>query len=101
MAPKLKPPATKRLRHKCDIPLSTSAFKLNLRRYNMGAARVQVAHMVIKAKVRTTTNCSPRHLKRFFKPRLYLTCMASYDMASNIWQALGGGGGGGGATHDR
>jgi len=31
--PKLKPPGTKRLKLKCDIPLSTSAFKFNLRRY--------------------------------------------------------------------
>ena len=33
MKPKLKPPGTKRLRLKCDILLSTSAFKFNLRRY--------------------------------------------------------------------
>jgi len=32
--PKLKPPGTKRLKLKCDILLSTSAFKFNLRRYN-------------------------------------------------------------------
>ena len=33
--PKLKPPGTKRLKLNCDILLSTSAFKFNLRRYNM------------------------------------------------------------------
>jgi len=33
MKPKLKPPGTKRLKLKCDILLSTSAFKFNLRRY--------------------------------------------------------------------
>jgi hypothetical protein len=32
----LKPPGTKRLKLKCDILLSTSAFKLNLRRYALG-----------------------------------------------------------------
>jgi hypothetical protein len=35
--PKLKPPGTKRLKLKCDILLSTSAFKFNLRRYNQEA----------------------------------------------------------------
>ena len=33
MKPKLKPPGTKRLKLKCDILLSTSAFKFSLRRY--------------------------------------------------------------------
>ena len=31
--PTLKPPGTKRLKLNCDVLLSTSAFKLNLRRY--------------------------------------------------------------------
>ena len=34
---KLKPPGTKRLKPKCDILLSTPAFKFELRRYNVGA----------------------------------------------------------------
>jgi hypothetical protein len=33
MKPRLKPPGTKRLKPKCDILLSTFAFKINLRRY--------------------------------------------------------------------
>jgi len=33
MKPKLKPPGTKRLKLKCVILLSTSAFKFKLRRY--------------------------------------------------------------------
>jgi len=33
--PKLKPPGTKRLKLNCDELLSTSAFKFNLRRYNL------------------------------------------------------------------
>jgi len=32
--PKLKPPGTKRLKLKCDMLLSTFAFKFNLRRCN-------------------------------------------------------------------
>jgi hypothetical protein len=35
--PKLKPPGTKRLKHKHDEPLSSFAFKFNLRRYNVAA----------------------------------------------------------------
>jgi hypothetical protein len=31
--PKLKPPGTKRFNPNCDVLLSTSAFKFNLRRY--------------------------------------------------------------------
>jgi len=38
--PTLKPTGTKRLKLKCDILLSTSAFKFNLRRYIMGAQHV-------------------------------------------------------------
>ena len=33
MKPKLTPPGSKRLKLKCDILLSHSAFKFNLRRY--------------------------------------------------------------------
>ena len=36
MKPKLKPPGTKRLKLKCDILLSTSAFKFDLRSYTKG-----------------------------------------------------------------
>jgi hypothetical protein len=35
--PKLKPPGTKRLKLECDVLLSTSAFKFNLRRYTWGS----------------------------------------------------------------
>jgi len=34
--PKLGPPVTKRLKVKCDIQVSTSAFKFKLRRYITG-----------------------------------------------------------------
>jgi hypothetical protein len=36
LKPKLKPPGAKRLNLKCDILLSTFAFKVNLRRYSTG-----------------------------------------------------------------
>jgi hypothetical protein len=39
--PKLKPPGTKLLKLKCDILLSTSAFKSNLRRYIVVGAVLQ------------------------------------------------------------
>jgi len=37
--PRLRPPGTKHLILKCDVLLSTSAFKFNLRRYTMGVSR--------------------------------------------------------------
>jgi hypothetical protein len=36
--PKLKPPGTKHLKLKCDMLLSTSAFKFNVCRYNWGTS---------------------------------------------------------------
>jgi hypothetical protein len=43
--PKLKPPGTKRLKLKCDVLLSTSAFKFNLRRYNEASLAEQEVWM--------------------------------------------------------
>ena len=37
MKPTLKPPGTKRLKLKCDVPLSSFAFKFNSRRVNQMA----------------------------------------------------------------
>jgi len=36
--PMLKPPGTKHLKLKCDILLSTSAFRFHLRRYSTGSS---------------------------------------------------------------
>ena len=45
MKPKLKPPGTKRLKLKCDILLSTSAFRFNLRCYIMdGGMQTEFCH---------------------------------------------------------
>jgi bis(5'-adenosyl)-triphosphatase len=38
MKPKLKPPGTKRLKVKCDVLLSTFAFKFSLRRFTLGTS---------------------------------------------------------------
>jgi len=43
MRPKLKPPGTKCLKLKCDILLSTSAFKINSRCYNTASTSAAVA----------------------------------------------------------
>jgi hypothetical protein len=40
--PKLKPPATKHLKLKCDVLLSISAFDFNLRRYDKAEAETQL-----------------------------------------------------------
>jgi hypothetical protein len=53
MTPKLKSPGTKRLKVKCGILLSNSAFKFNLRRYIM-------AH-----KAGPDAYCSPRYRHAF------------------------------------
>ena len=41
--PTLKPPGTKRLKVNCDILLSISAFKFNLRRYSKASHAEQAA----------------------------------------------------------
>ena len=41
MKSKLKPPGIKRLELLCDLLLSISAFKINLRRYSQGADDAQ------------------------------------------------------------
>ena len=40
MKPKLKLPGIERMKLKCDILLSTAAFKFNLRRYKVASSRV-------------------------------------------------------------
>ena len=42
MKPKLKPPWTKRLKLICDILLSPSAFKFNLRHYTVVFEEIRV-----------------------------------------------------------
>ena len=44
---KLKTPGTKRLKPNCDILLSTSAFKFNMRRYSLVSASSLVYSYVI------------------------------------------------------
>ena len=51
MNPKLKPPGTKRLKLKCDILLSTSGFKLNLRRYKEVDVAVAASASVVGGSV--------------------------------------------------
>ena len=47
MKPLLKAPGTKRLKLKCDEPLSNNAFKFNLRRYRMVGAPVLPASIML------------------------------------------------------
>ena len=52
--PKLKPPGTKHLKLQCDILVSTSAFKFNLRRCitgSRGAQHVAAAAAAAQAQV--------------------------------------------------
>jgi hypothetical protein len=50
--PTLRAPGTKRLKLNCDVLLSTSAFKFNLRRYTEAC---------IAAEVGAARHCPPRH----------------------------------------
>ena len=52
MKPKLKPPGTKRLKLKCAMLLSTSAFRFNLRHYSEAALRGELAAEQSRTKVR-------------------------------------------------
>ena len=66
--PNLKPPGTKRLKLKCDILPSTSAFKFNLRRYSkvLGASRLAarpytspLSQLNLSSRVPVTTRLNP------------------------------------------
>ena len=45
VTPKLTPPGTKRLKLRCDILVSTSAFKFDVRRYMKAAAAATAADL--------------------------------------------------------
>ena len=51
MKPKLKPPGTERLKLKCDILLSTSAFKFNSRRYITDATGNRISGVTFEVRV--------------------------------------------------
>jgi len=59
--PALKAPGTKHLKLKCDILLSTSAFKINSRRYTMVACNVRRTHNAI-ARLRADLESTDRVL---------------------------------------
>ena len=46
MKPTLNPPGTNRLKLKCDILLSSSAFKFNFHRYSLGYAAATSPELV-------------------------------------------------------
>jgi hypothetical protein len=67
--PKLKPPGTKRLKLNCDALLSTSAFKLNLRRYTAGArAWRSTTRSWCSACSASSTACGPGMAHPFLNP---------------------------------
>jgi hypothetical protein len=56
MKPKLKPTGTGRLKLKCDILLSCSAFKFNLRRYNWVLRDFRQYGLVGRCKIEPMSN---------------------------------------------
>ena len=49
--PKLTLPGTKRLKLKCDVPLSKFAFNFNLRRYNEEIVRVETENASLRERL--------------------------------------------------
>jgi hypothetical protein len=70
MQPKLKAPGTKRLKPKCDKPLSTFAFKFNLHHY-IKAGRVSDAIGVLREAMSGagTRTYRPPHHSTHLEPR--------------------------------
>jgi len=71
MKPMLKPPGTKHLKLKCDILLSTFAFKTNLRRYIQATpavyelfAALEDKHVLYPAGAPAHSSNSLLHLSR-------------------------------------
>jgi len=64
--PELKPPGTKRLKVKCDMLLSNSAFKLNLRRYIMNEMLRQLTQTLPSLTIKTGSSdkCSTDQARR-------------------------------------
>jgi hypothetical protein len=56
MKPMFKPPGTKLLKLKCDILLSSFAFKFNLRRYTLRAANAALEDRTDAVSDRASTN---------------------------------------------
>jgi hypothetical protein len=65
MKPKLKPPGTKRLKLNCHEPLSTSAFKFNLRRYTKAFTKLEPKKGNTKDKEKDTSRRAPGAMGQF------------------------------------
>jgi hypothetical protein len=78
MRPKLKPPGTDRLKLKCDVVLSTSGFKFNLRRYTLAAAFCLMVYSEAKLTLL-------RHSKR---PPPYDAAMADIFVGIMPWASV-------------
>jgi len=91
MKPMMKPPGTKHLKLKCDILLSTCAFKFNLRRYPEGDVVATLAAGAIIGEIalfeagssqHIVYRCSPRHPPHFRPPVLevdVMLCQVVFD----------------------
>jgi glyoxylase-like metal-dependent hydrolase (beta-lactamase superfamily II) len=63
MRPKLKPRESERLKLKCDVLLSTSAFKFYLRRYEMVDRDLKlVQELGVNLKYVVNTHCHADHV---------------------------------------
>ena len=58
MKPKLKQPGNKRLKLKCELQLSTTAFKFNLRRQSQGTRCAQWSTLCTVAPQTSASQCT-------------------------------------------
>jgi hypothetical protein len=87
MKPKLKPPGTKRLKLNCDILLSTSAFKFNLRRYSWGMRQDPLTH---KAMIEAFRGCAHPFINPIGRFQYIASVKCPYRVAGKA-SALGAG----------
>jgi len=76
MKPVLKAPGTKRLKLKCDLLLSTSAFKFNMRRYTKAAAMAEACRGFPKSGSVPSSN--GEHLKGLLARSMASSSGAAY-----------------------
>jgi hypothetical protein len=61
--PTLKAPGTRRLTLNCDELLSSSAFKINLRRYNVAAVEASAVHAAAEREERLQAGARANHAR--------------------------------------
>ena len=80
--PKLKPPGTKRLKLKCDVLLSGSSFKFNLRRYTKGGPEAAAAAAAAAAHLEAL-----EEMRREFTRAMLLQKRQRDELYARVWSS--------------